>query len=242
MEDNSKFATVALNTIVVDIENSSRLKLQSDAIKRYAAVYRNCPERMPPLDVIESGDGLILFDGFHRYEALRVEGLSEAYVQIHEGIPLGRLPYQASLKNGVHGLPMTLKELRKKAFTSYIKAKRFLITKEQPKSLREIAQEFNGVVGYTTIRNWMMKDFPATYAKYYEKEEGGDEELMEVHPDIRLLVQAQTLRDQQQAIYLALQLSKSRGELLKYLEEQIDDLKGARTWHFEEDPFEVTGF
>ena len=53
----------------------------------------------------------------------------------------------------------------------YIKAKRYRDEDGKLRSYRDIAEELKSRVAYTTIRNWMKKDFPKLYRALQKKYE-----------------------------------------------------------------------
>src|SRR5690606_2485769 len=66
--------------------------------------------------------------------------------------------WMAAKANLTHGLPLKSREVRT-VFRAYMKAGKNRRNGEL-QSYREIAQDLGNRVTYTTVRNWMMTDYP----------------------------------------------------------------------------------
>ena len=125
---------------------------------------------IPPLDVALINDVLVLYDGFHRYEALKRIGALTVDVKVHHGKTYIELPFLAARTNLTHGLPMTNRDVRKIVFKSYIKSKHNMIGRSY-KSYRDIAYDFASMYSHNTFRNWMRKDFPSVFEAMSSEDE-----------------------------------------------------------------------
>lgn len=183
---------LGLDRILVDTKYHSRAAIKELAVNRYATIYRNDSRentnfnRMPPLDVAEINGSYVLFDGFHRYEALRKAEIEECAIRVHKGHTLAQLPYLAAKNNLLHGLPMSTKDIRKRVFSAYVKSKSNMQGKKY-KSYRKIAEDLNAVVSYNTIRNWMRKDFPKIYEAMRVDDDEAEIDFEPLDPDDELV-------------------------------------------------------
>ena len=156
-----------IDRLVIDPSFQVRRQTDHQKVREYARAMEN-GVRFPPLTVAKVEGGLFLVDGFHRYEAYRSLGVQRVDADVRQ-MTLKEALRTSAVCNLSHGLPLTKTEKRR-AFKQFInggghlKGKRF-------KSYREIAQELQGIGGHTTIRNWMIKDFPKIARKM------GDEKL-----------------------------------------------------------------
>ncbi len=178
----------SLEDILVDTKYHCREGLKDHMVARYEAVYRAEmrdgieESRMPPLEVALINVVCVLFDGFHRYRAMRNCGMLGAAVVVHHGRTYKELPYLAAQINLNHGIYMSNKDVRKIAFSSYVKSKSNRVGKGY-KSYREIALDFNLAYSHNTFRNWMKKDFPAVF-KAMADDEDGEIEFEALDPDM----------------------------------------------------------
>lgn len=156
-----------IDRLVIDPSFQVRRQTDHQKVREYARAMAN-GVRFPPLTVADVDGVLFLVDGFHRYEAYRSLGREWVDADVRQ-MTLKEALRTSAVCNLSHGLPLTKTEKRR-AFKQFIdggghlRGKRF-------KSYREIAQELQGIGGHTTIRNWMINDFPRIAQKM------GDEKL-----------------------------------------------------------------
>ena len=156
-----------IDRLVIDPSFQVRRQTDHQKVREYARAMEN-GVWFPPLTVADVDGVLFLVDGFHRYEAYRSLEVQWVDADVRQ-MTLKEALRTSAVCNLSHGLPLTKTEKRR-AFKQFIdggghlKGKRF-------KSYREIAQELQGIGGHTTIRGWMMKDFPKIARKM------GDEKL-----------------------------------------------------------------
>ncbi len=220
---------VALSGILVDDKYHSRSAFNRNIIGKYETVYRNelktdiQQSRMPPLEVAYINDVYVLFDGFHRYRAMKNCSMEYAMVNVHYGMDYKELPYAASRFNLGHGLPMSRKDVRKIVFKAYIRSKSNR-EKKRYKSYREIAEDFHNCYAHNTIRNWMKADFPAVFKAMSKFDE--DEALIEfvpLDPDEENGLAAIEDLDRFNNRYQAITCDHVRLDLASKLKEQLDD-------------------
>ena len=107
--------------------------------------YQEILDVLPPVDVFDTPEGMVLVAGHHRYDAYIKERRQKIKVHLHQGTETEAKLF-AIKSNVVHGLPLTRAE-RKQALRDFI-----LICKEEdPKmSDRDIATAF-GACGKDTV-------------------------------------------------------------------------------------------
>tara|TARA_R110001592_G_scaffold16881_11_gene71667 strand:- start:391 stop:1143 length:753 start_codon:yes stop_codon:yes gene_type:complete len=217
-EAESEYKEVYLDHILVDAEYHSRGQCKQEIINRYEAVYRMeleediSPSQMPPLEVALINDVLVLFDGFHRYEALRKIGKRSADVCIHFGRDYRELPYLGAKGNLLHGLPMSTRDVRKIVFRAYVRSKSNRIGKCY-KSYREIAKDFSNLYVHNTFRKWMKEDFPSVF-EAMSSEDGGEIKFEPLDPDKGHLEAGQDALEHLTNRYASIKSAECKAELL----------------------------
>ena len=94
-----------LQKIEVDPTVQIRRINHEDTIKRYEESF----DKLPPIDVFETPDGILLADGFHRMAAAERLGLSEIEVKVHKGSREEALEH-AVIANTKNADPLTPEE------------------------------------------------------------------------------------------------------------------------------------
>lgn len=220
---------VALSDILMDDKYHSRSMFNRNIIGKYETVYRNeiktdvQQSRMPPLEVAYINGVCVLFDGFHRYRAMKNCGIEKAEVNVHHGMNYKELPFEAARFNLEHGLPMSNKDTRKIVFSAYVQSQSNRDRKRY-KSYREIAEDFHNCYAHNTIRNWMKADFPAVFKAMSKFDE--DEALIEfvpLDPDEENGLAAIEDLDRFNNRYQAITCDHVRLDLASKLKEQLDD-------------------
>jgi hypothetical protein len=159
---------IPLSWIVQDPKIQGRHKgVKPHVARKYADMYRR-GTIFPPITVVQDGDAYLLADGWHRVAALEIIGQNFAEANVIEGNARTAMKI-ASTANMTHGLPQTAADIRR-CFQLYMRSRAFLKENGQPKSTREIAEEFHHVRAHTTIWRWIRERFPKSFAAYYIKE------------------------------------------------------------------------
>ena len=109
--------------------------LDDKTVKRYQQII----DDLPPVDVFNTDEGLILVGGYHRLEAHRQEGRETITATIHLGTVVEAKMF-ACKANAQHGLNMTASE-RKRSRRDFIK---FNLERDPLMSNVEIAQAYGG--------------------------------------------------------------------------------------------------
>lgn len=148
-----------------------RKKLDAGTIERYASIYRS-EGHLPPLEIARIDGALFVVDGWHRLEAAKRAGVHRVDCKVVTKDPAEAM-WRAAQANLAHGLTLKRGEHRA-VLKAFIKAGKHRRGKSLL-SYREIAKEaFNGVRGYTTVRDWIKKDFPKLAAQMSDETRRGE--------------------------------------------------------------------
>lgn len=224
--ENVEEQTVIIRRVKKDQRFQMRKKTDPSTIKRYVAIYQ-AEKSMPPVKI-----GLIkgvpfLIDGWHRLAALEQLGEETASALVIECGEQQAL-WLAASANLEHGLPLKATELRA-VFRALVRAKKHRDARGRLLSYRDIGQ----IIGkpHTTIRNWMMKDFPKIAAGY-----GGDEGFVGKGGLQELVTPNPSLQDATEAIASALNTYRSiecpvlRNTIIEVTTEALKEMKEAGNW------------
>lgn len=218
---------VPLEDIHVSFPNRGRLKVDQRTIKQYATAYKTNPSLMAPIDIMESGEGFTLIDGYHRLEAMRLADLGFAKANVYEPMRTAYVGFMAAHRNAKHGLQLTPKERREVYFGNYIGAGLYKHGKDDFKSYREIAEDLNGIASYVTIRAWMKKDFPKIFKAMMK---GNDTPTYETPEGISMeegiRQNAGEAMKVVRAAYMASRKNKTKAEILEDLRQLSKELEG----------------
>jgi hypothetical protein len=219
----SQRGTISLTQLMMSDEFQVRRKLDQATIARYENVLRS-GATLPPVKVAKVDGIFILVDGFHRVAAR--ERLEEATVEA-EVIETTRTEayWLAASANLQHGLPLKPAEIHE-VFKAYIKARKHLKGRGQPKTYREIGAEIGKP--HTTIRNWMKKDYPEIFKRYSGDENfAGDGGLPEMEAAASPAVEAGMAKIAEfREIYRATVSAEARRELAEAFTETARELLG----------------
>lgn len=230
--------TIRITDIVQNEALQVRNRVDQGTVKRYASVYA-CGNKMPPVQVAVVNDAYVLTDGWHRLAALEQLGRTDVEAEV---IPAKErdLAWLAAKANLAHGLPLKAKEYRE-VFRAFISSRQHLLENNELKSYREIAQELGGQRHYSTIRNWMMKDFPKIASRMAGQIEDAPGGSIEVEGD-GFEGTAQTALEKAFAAFKAVGDPEARGRLIAFAERQIEDMKAYSPWTPWEDPEDHSPF
>lgn len=92
---------VPIDQVIADSRCQSRTGIDLGLVHDYAEAIKSGAD-MPPLSVIDSGDGLYLYDGFHRLEAYRQAGVKTVPVAAEPGDIWDAIERSCAV-NAVHG-------------------------------------------------------------------------------------------------------------------------------------------
>lgn len=207
---------VALNSIIKHQAWQMRGKLDAKAIKRYAEMTA-AGSTPPPIKIGRVNGRLYLLDGWHRMEAGALRTTSgEVWVEIAD-LKKTEAMWVAAQANMNHGVQYKPKELRA-VFKTFILAKKHIKPNGRLMSYREMAP-FIGK-GHTTIRSWMLKDFPKLARELGGNNHGNSEATIQQLPDISEEHRMQAL-DSLQSIFQRLELvtPEARWEIVRSLKD-----------------------
>jgi ParB-like chromosome segregation protein Spo0J len=211
-----------------------RRKLNATAIAKYASIYKSGGS-MTPVRVarIKGGGPLMLVDGWHRIAALKSLGRGRVEAEVFETTTKGAR-WEAAKANLNHGVPLKGVEYRN-VFKAYIHARQHRDAKGRLKSYRDIAAAIGGTRSYSTIRNWMIADFPTIAREMGGAEPAGEGGLVAAptrHPEDEVLEAGLRGADNAAAAARSLRDPVRRGQL-------IDELTKALKLAQEGGPYEL---
>lgn len=96
---------LAIDSITIDPTVQIRRSNHEPTIRRYEESF----DKLPPIDVFDTPDGLLLADGFHRTAAAQRLGLAEIEANVHKGSRADALEF-AVLSNTKNADPLTPEE------------------------------------------------------------------------------------------------------------------------------------
>lgn len=103
----AKVRAFPLDDLDIDPTVNIRKKLDKETV----AHYRTVLDSLPPITVFDTGDALVVADGFHRLEATRQEDITEIHAEVISGSREEALHY-AAIANLKHGKSLTGEERR----------------------------------------------------------------------------------------------------------------------------------
>ena len=103
--------TLSINSIVVDPEIQSRVKLDEECVQEYAEEIK-VGKPFPPVTVFSDGTRYWLADGFHRLRAHELVGLHSIRAEVNTGTKRDAIFYAAGC-NASHGLRRTNEDKRR---------------------------------------------------------------------------------------------------------------------------------
>lgn len=227
MNAPARIETVQISTLLRDPRFQVRQKLDQQTINRYAAVYSS-GRAMPPIKVALVNGAAVVVDGWHRLAALDKLGRYQVAAEIVEASEQEAI-WLAAQANLEHGLRLKSPEIRT-AFRAYVRAKKHQKKWGNLKSYREIAEELGGLRRYTTIRHWMMKDFPNIAARM-----GGDETFKDTgglrdKPTADFDQIAEKALNEALAASRGVECPMKRGRLIKLAESVLTEITDGGPW------------
>jgi ParB/Sulfiredoxin domain len=110
-----KVIKVPLSAIQRDERAQPRLELNASVIDEYAAALK-AGAKLPPIDVFQTPEGMILADGYHRVEAAKLAGLTELAAAVHAGDRRAAILHAVGA-NAAHGLRRSNADKRRAVLT-----------------------------------------------------------------------------------------------------------------------------
>ncbi|NGM19928.1 ParB N-terminal domain-containing protein [Roseomonas stagni] len=196
---------VAIADLVRDPAYRARQGSSEDILRQYANAIRS-GVAMPPVLVARVEGAAVLVDGHYRVDAHRRLGIPCIDANFVEATREEVL-WLAAEANLRHGERLKPREVRT-AFRAFIAARRHLKSRKRRDeahallSYREIAQALGGSVAHTTVRKWMVVDFP-DIARRMGGEEGPAGNEPPAPPSPEKLAEAEAIEKLQQARAIA---------------------------------------
>ena len=229
-----KVLKIPINRIVVDEELQVRNEIYIRKVQQYATAYLN-EAPLPPVIVGQRGEGFVLIDGFHRLAAMRKAGITvvEAVVT-DESEDLWK--WVAAKANLSHGLPLKKSELFN-AFLVLVESQQHMHKKSHElKSYREITADLGGSIPHTTIRNWMLKQYPDIAKRIGDKSIPFGSKAVVTEEQNKEYMTNNTVCKAEEALENALALAKTlddgeaRGRVIGKVEEVLMLMKEQGSW------------
>lgn len=206
------------------------VKLERGKVREYATVYKTGGD-LPPVKVAVVDGAPHLIDGWHRVEALEHNGEHKVRAEVYENVSARDAAWMAAQANLEHGLPLKKADIRR-AFGALITARRHLKERGRLHSYREIATMLGNKVPHTTIRNWMLEDFPKIAGQYGKDAPGygKPDELPRLDPQRAL--EALSTRHLSDALAAAkgVRGKARRGRLVAQARSVVEALEAGGTW------------
>lgn len=220
-ETSEEATSLPIEGILRLAEYQARTATDRTTVLRYASAMRSGAP-FPPVTVANVEGALVLVDGFHRVEAYQNTGASMVLARVVTATP-AEARWMAAEANMRHGKPLSRRELRG-AFRAFIRAGKHLTPRRRLIPLRQLARDF-GAVAHTTLRNWLIADFPAIARKYAGEGAGGSRGTAPDQPN--MLRVAEEHLAQAGTASAALATPVERGTILLRLEELMRRVQAA---------------
>lgn len=221
----SSLRTVSLDAVAMDEFFQIREKLNPATVDHYRQLYRVGTE-MPPVEVALVDGTMILVDGWHRATALKALGQEMIEATVTK-MTRQEARWKAADANSRHGLPLKPAEKRQR-FRVYVETGQHQARQRgKVKSYREMERDLG--LPHTTIRSWMLKDFPKVAALLA----GGEPEKLEKLQAIErapAVERSVTAIADLAAAFQSTSVPADRGEIIGLIEAALQRLKGSGNW------------
>jgi len=210
---------VFITRIVKSKELQPRKGLDAATVKRYTA-QMDMGQQFPPVTIHQVGEALYLVDGWHRLAAAEANGHSFTKATVVQS-NIEDAYWAAAEANLRHGLPLKNSELRN-VFRLFMRARKYRKSKGFM-SYAEIGAEIGK--GKTTIRNWMLRDFPKIAARMSSDEEGMNMEWNQPVPETQTEMLQRETRElaEQIAARLTALRGELRAEMIAHVQEMLNE-------------------
>lgn len=159
---------VPIDAVVLDEEMQIRKRTDPSVVQKYVDGIES-GSQFPPITLACIEGVLVLTDGWHRFYARQTLG-QQRVVAFVFAMTYEEALCASALANLANGVPLKPSEV-KDAFHTFMQNYGYRVGYSWL-SYREIAKKFG--VHYTTIRNWIKKDYPRVFNHYKLKEAKGD--------------------------------------------------------------------
>ena len=227
-------ASIPIDRIVVDERFQIRSGLTEDYVKKYTLRYKVEAE-LPPIEVADVDGAYFLIDGFHRLEALRRLGRTQATARIRALPDLNAVLWEGFEINSRHGVHYS-KEERRRGFKLYLKMGRCYVegkprTARWLKSLNQIGKEWG--ISPHTIKKLIQQVDRRLWADYMARGEGRLENNSGgIRPSKKITPEEIAKRSIANALAATqgIHSPEARGEVIAKTEAAAEDMKKAAPW------------
>ena len=211
-----------------------RKALDKSAIRRYGEMTR-AGQIAPPIKVALVQGAYYLLDGWHRMEAGALTTAGAEVLALVASMTANQAMWESAKANSLHGVQLKRSEIRE-VFRAFIRSGQHKKPKGLFMSYREIQAELGNP--HTTIRTWIMKDFPILFEKLRAADVGnpsptGRNDVV-LSLDQERIAQATEAARTIQQISDVLTTADSRGDLVVILEETLRKLRESGAITFSE--------
>ena len=220
---SSTIERVKISQIVRDPSFQVRNSIKPTNVKRYADLMKS-GVTLVAITLARCDGVLLLIDGWHRLAAMEQVGQSYTDATIIE-CNRQQAQWMAAKANLTHGVQLRPNEYRN-VFKAYVTARQHLKGRGRLKSYREIGVEIGRA--YTTIRNWMIEDFPKIAAQMSGTELIGEGGLREIERP-----NADPARENLRQLTSLFQSSADpvfRGEIIEAVRLALADMEASGGW------------
>ncbi len=223
-EGATTFENVKINQIVREASFQVRNRIDPATVKRYADLMK-AGTTLAPIKLARVDGMLLLVDGWHRLQAHESLGRGWTHAEIVES-NRQNAQWLAASANLAHGLQLKPSEYRN-VFCAYMTTRQHVYGRGRMQSYREIGVALGRP--HTTIRNWMLKDFPEIASKMGSDEQPETGGLRtEITPEVPKA---------EEYLSLLIQLFQSsadpefRGSVIGLARETLADMEASGGWN-----------
>lgn len=174
----SETKMIPFNEIRLDGGTQCRECIDQDVVKQYKSEMLS-NDKFPPIQTVFDGYVHWLWDGFHRYHAIKSIGVTQVEVECRSGTQEDAQDLALSA-NGKHGLSRTNADKRKAVETALSMARHANKSDREVAKLCNVSQPFVGSMRNPKVKRQQAKNV----ARHYEsKASKGEESEIQFHPD-----------------------------------------------------------
>ncbi len=214
---------VKISQIVRYPDFQVRNSIKPANVKRYADLLK-AGVKLAPVVLARCDGMLLLVDGWHRLAAM--DQLEQSYTEaMIVDCSKQRAQWLAAEANLKHGVQLKTSEYRN-VFKAYVSTRQHIVGKSRIKSYRDIGIEIGKP--HTTIRNWMLKDFPEIAKRMGAEEPVGSGGLRaatapQIEPATECLKSLNTL-------FQSSTDPEYRGTVILAVREMLSDMEASGGW------------
>lgn len=219
--------SVLLDRLVLDKAFQFRTAINDPTVKQYAEAMEAGAE-FPPISIAMVNGAAVVVDGWHRVEAARRVGSRTLLANV-ETMSRNEARLRATMANLKNGLQMKPKERNnalRTALAIYIQGRKHLKGRSGVKSFEEICCDLGNHVNRKTIREWIMRHHPRTYASCWGKEVSpGAGGLQDLPEDTTFVDTVTASLDNALAAFQGIECPEDRSALVAKVERMLDQMR-----------------